>query len=106
MAVQSKLIFPLTLAALTPLAICQTSPIGLIEPSLVYLPTNRPVHAEKLSPYLAALSIEMDHWPDWAGGQVGTPNVFLNTVLENLQQRTGKGTWFRVGGRLTLTELS
>ncbi|KAL0930106.1 uncharacterized protein CTRU02_214926 [Colletotrichum truncatum] len=63
----------------------------------LHLPSHRPEWAEKLSPQLAAFSIEMDRWPDWAGQEVGKPNEYFNQLLRNLGERTGHMTFLRVG---------
>ncbi|KAF6821810.1 hypothetical protein CPLU01_12378 [Colletotrichum plurivorum] len=61
------------------------------------LPSQKPAWAEKLSPHLAAFSLEMDRWPDWAGQQVGKPNAYFNQLLLNLAERTGHMPFIRVG---------
>ncbi|KAF4963182.1 hypothetical protein FSARC_8760 [Fusarium sarcochroum] len=61
------------------------------------LPTKRPEWAEKLSPHLAAFSLEMDRWTDWAGKEIGKPNAYLNQLLRNLGERTGHMPFLRVG---------
>ncbi|EAL19064.1 hypothetical protein CNBH1660 [Cryptococcus deneoformans B-3501A] len=61
------------------------------------IPSNQPAWAEPLSPNLAAFSIEMDRWPDWAGQKVGEPNKYVNQVLTNLGERTGVMPYLRVG---------
>ncbi|KAM0542983.1 hypothetical protein ACHAPJ_012540 [Fusarium lateritium] len=61
------------------------------------LPTKRPEWAEKLSPHLAAFSLEMDRWTDWAGNEVGKPNKYFNQLLRNLGERTGHMPFLRVG---------
>ncbi|KAK1491846.1 hypothetical protein CTAM01_10169 [Colletotrichum tamarilloi] len=63
----------------------------------LHLPSHRPEWAEKLSPHLAAFSIEMDRWPDWAGQEVGKPNEYFNRLLSNLGERTGHMPFLRVG---------
>lgn len=64
----------------------------------IQLPTSKPAWAEHLSPQLAAFSIEMDRWPDWAGYAVGKPNTYTNQLLQNLGERTGMMPYLRVGG--------
>jgi hypothetical protein len=64
----------------------------------IQLPTSKPGWAEHLSPQLAAFSIEMDRWPDWAGYTVGQPNSYTNQLLQNLGDRTGMMPYLRVGG--------
>jgi len=64
----------------------------------VQIPTSKPPYAERLSPYLAGFSIEMDRWTDWAGDEIGKPNEYVNQLLSNLGQRTGKMPFLRVGG--------
>ncbi|KAJ4118628.1 hypothetical protein NW765_017515 [Fusarium oxysporum] len=61
------------------------------------LPARRPAWSEKLSPYLAGFSLEMDRWPDWAGRKVGEPNRYFNQLLKNLGDRTGHMPVLRVG---------
>ena len=61
------------------------------------LPSEMPPWVEKLSPHLAAFSIEMDRWPDWAGQEVGKPNEYFNQILLNLKERTGHMPFLRVG---------
>ncbi|KAK7438142.1 hypothetical protein Landi51_11795 [Colletotrichum acutatum] len=63
----------------------------------LHLPSRRPEWAERLSPHLAAFSIEMDRWPDWAGQKVGKPNEYFNQLLSNLGERTGHMPFLRVG---------
>ncbi|KXH53373.1 hypothetical protein CSIM01_13804 [Colletotrichum simmondsii] len=63
----------------------------------LHLPSHRPEWAEKLSPHLAAFSVEMDRWPDWAGQEVGKPNEYFNQLLSNLGERTGHMPFLRVG---------
>ncbi|ORY31073.1 hypothetical protein BCR39DRAFT_593571 [Naematelia encephala] len=61
------------------------------------LPAEQPCYAQPLSPNLAAFSIEMDHWRDWAGQEVGQPNTYVNQLLNNLARGTGRSPSFRVG---------
>ncbi|KAK2931909.1 hypothetical protein FoTM2_009427 [Fusarium oxysporum f. sp. vasinfectum] len=61
------------------------------------LPSHQPPWAQKLSPYLAGFSIEMDRWPDWAGSEIGKPNEYTNQLLRNLGERTGHLPFLRVG---------
>lgn len=75
---------------------------GNVTSTSVVLPYGQPVFAEKLSPQLAAFSIEMDRWPDWSGPAVGQPNQFVNTLLGHLSERTGAPVFLRVGGKLKL----
>ncbi|KAK1983634.1 hypothetical protein LZ30DRAFT_780443 [Colletotrichum cereale] len=70
---------------------------GLVSDLSLRLPQQRPTWAEKLSPHLAAFSIEMDRWPDWAGQKVGEPNAYFNQLLRNLAERTGHMPFLRVG---------
>ncbi len=64
----------------------------------VVLPTKPPAWIKPLSKDLIGLSIEMDRWTSWAGPQVGQPNTFLNQVLDNLSNLTGKPVPLRIGG--------
>ena len=64
----------------------------------LYLPSSQPASAQALDPNLASFSIEMDHWPDWAGEEIGKANDYVLTLLSNLEQRTGSPQWLRVGG--------
>lgn len=64
---------------------------------ILQLPTKRPEWVEKLSPHLAGFSLEMDRWPDWAGKELGKPNVYFNQLLRNLGERTGHMPFLRVG---------
>lgn len=50
-----------------------------------------------LDPTLAAFSIELDRWPDWTG-TLEQPNRYTQTVLKNVEARTGVAPAFRVGG--------
>ena len=61
------------------------------------LPTRIPAWREPLSPHLAAFSIEMDRWLEFAGQEVGKPNVYFNQLLQNLGERTGQMPLLRVG---------
>lgn len=61
------------------------------------LPSRRPAWAEKLSPHLAAFSLELDRWTDWAGEEIGKPNEYFNQLLRNLGERTGHMPFLRVG---------
>ena len=61
------------------------------------LPSRMPAWAEKLSPGLAAFSLELDRWTDWAGQEIGQPNEYLNQLLLNLAERTGQMPFIRVG---------
>ncbi|EAL19043.1 hypothetical protein CNBH1450 [Cryptococcus deneoformans B-3501A] len=70
---------------------------GNVTQTSVQIPSNQPAWAEPLSPNLAAFSIEMDRWPDWAGQKVGEPNKYVNQVLTNLGERTGVMPYLRVG---------
>ncbi|KNX50054.1 hypothetical protein CNBG_9274 [Cryptococcus deuterogattii R265] len=70
---------------------------GNVTQTSVHIPGNQPAWAEWLSPNLAAFSIEMDRWPDWAGQKVGQPNQYTNQVLTNLGERTGVMPYLRVG---------
>jgi hypothetical protein len=51
----------------------------------------------KLDPALVSFSIELDRWPDWVGS-LGHPNKYTQTVLKNIQERTGVPSAFRIGG--------
>ncbi|ADV23898.1 Hypothetical Protein CGB_H2500W [Cryptococcus gattii WM276] len=70
---------------------------GNVTQTSVHVPNSQPAWAEWLSPNLAAFSIEMDRWPDWAGQKVGEPNQYTNQVLTNLGERTGVMPYLRVG---------
>ncbi|AFR97105.1 hypothetical protein C343_05260 [Cryptococcus neoformans C23] len=70
---------------------------GNITQTSIQIPSSQPAWAEPLSPNLAAFSIEMDRWPDWAGQKVGEPNEYVNQVLTNLGERTGAMPYLRVG---------
>lgn len=70
---------------------------GLVYNLNLNVPSRRPEWAEKLSPHLAAFSIEMDRWPDWAGQEVSKPNEYFNQLLLNLGERTGHMPFLRVG---------
>jgi hypothetical protein len=72
----------------------------------IQLPTSKPGWAEHLSPQLAAFSIEMDRWPDWAGYAVGQPNSYTNQLLKNLGDRTGMMPYLRIGGEPRLQSAS
>ena len=61
------------------------------------LPTRIPAWREPLSPHLAGFSIEMDRWLEFAGHEVGKPNVYFNQLLQNLGERTGRMPVLRVG---------
>lgn len=39
----------------------------------------------------------MDRWQDWAGQDIGKPNVYVNQLLKNLGDRTGHMPFLRVG---------
>ncbi|KIR53357.1 hypothetical protein I315_03947 [Cryptococcus gattii Ru294] len=73
------------------------SAAGNVTQTSVHIPGNQPAWAEPLSPNLAAFSIEMDRWQDWAGQKVGEPNQYVNQVLTNLGERTGVMPYLRVG---------
>ena len=70
----------------------------LVYNTSVQVPTRKPAHAERVSPYLAAFSIEMDRWTDWAGEEIGKPNEYVNQLLRNLGERTGRMPFLRIGG--------
>ncbi|PVH69161.1 glycoside hydrolase family 79 protein [Cadophora sp. DSE1049] len=61
------------------------------------LPTRVPAWREPLSPHLAGFSIEMDRWLEFAGHEVGKPNLYFNQLLQNLGERTGEMPILRVG---------
>ncbi|KAH7411457.1 hypothetical protein BKA64DRAFT_773122 [Cadophora sp. MPI-SDFR-AT-0126] len=61
------------------------------------LPTRIPAWTEPISPLLAGFSIEMDQWPEFAGHEVGKPNLYFNQLLQNLGERTGQMPLLRVG---------
>jgi hypothetical protein len=61
------------------------------------LPGRMPAWAEELSPNLAAFSLELDRWTDWAGQEIGQPNEYFNQLLLNLGERTGQMPFVRVG---------
>ena len=67
----------------------------------VVLPSHQPECSRFLDPNLASFIIEMDHWPQCAGGQPGNANEFLLQVCRNLQERSGVPPSFRVGGKPT-----
>ncbi|WVO24674.1 uncharacterized protein IAS62_006051 [Cryptococcus decagattii] len=73
------------------------SAAGNVTQASVQIPNSQPAWAQPLSPNLAAMSIEMDRWPDWAGQKVGQPNQYVNQVLTNLGERTGAMPYLRVG---------
>lgn len=64
----------------------------------INLPAKLPKYARTLPKNLLGLSIEMDQWPQWAGTALGSPNKFVNTVLDNIASRTGYAVNLRVGG--------
>ncbi|KAJ9114075.1 hypothetical protein QFC22_005895 [Naganishia vaughanmartiniae] len=63
----------------------------------INLPAKLPKYARTLPKNLLGLSIEMDQWPQWAGTTLGSPNKFVNTVLNNIASRTGYAVNLRVG---------
>jgi hypothetical protein len=65
----------------------------------INLPKSMPKFARTLPKNLLGLSIEMDQWPQWAGTTLGSPNKFVNTVLNNIASRTGYAVNLRVGGK-------
>jgi hypothetical protein len=79
------------------LSLSQVVPASASDKFTLRLPRRMPEWAEKLSPYLAGFSIEMDRWPEWAGEKVGEPNEYFNQVLQNLGDRTGHMPFLRVG---------
>lgn len=88
---------PLFEAALLSRAV-STSPSAFN--TTLQIPTQKPPYAERLDPHLAAFSIEMDRWADWAGPAVGQSNVYVNQLLKNLGERTGQMPFLRLGGEL------
>jgi len=55
-----------------------------------------------LSPYLAGFSNEIDRWTDWAVHEIGKPNEYVNQLLVNLGERTGRIPFLRVDGEYTV----
>ncbi|KAF8309017.1 glycoside hydrolase family 79 protein [Clavulina sp. PMI_390] len=61
----------------------------------VTLSFSAPATKQTLDSNLVALSLEGDHWPDWAG--VDKPNTFFLNCLSNLARLTGSTPDIRVG---------
>ncbi|KAK5061444.1 hypothetical protein LTR84_007987 [Exophiala bonariae] len=79
------------------LAISQVQSISHSYEIKLQLPSRMPAWAEQLSPGLAAFSLELDRWTDWAGKEIGQPNEYFNQLLLNLGERTGQMPFIRVG---------
>ena len=63
----------------------------------LHIPISQPALTQPLDPRLAAFSLELESWPDWAG-TVGVPNAYTQQLLANLRERTGVAPAIRVGG--------
>lgn len=73
--------------------------------ALVTIPSRQPPFAKTLDPSLSAFSLEFQYWPSYAGNATGGGNAYINQLLRNLGERTGKTPAIRVGGKLDLEEL-
>jgi hypothetical protein len=63
----------------------------------LHIPATQPSLSAHLDPHLAAFSLELESWPDWAG-MLGQPNTYIQQLLSNLEERTGVPSAIRVGG--------
>jgi hypothetical protein len=69
-----------------------------VNPVSVTLPSSQPPFAKLMDPSLASFSFEFQFWPTYAGNATNEPNKYVNQLLKNLGQRTGKTPAVRVGG--------
>ena len=68
----------------------------------ITVPSSEPPFAKLVDPALAAFSLEFQFWPTYAGNATGQPNHYVNQLLNNLGERTGKTPAVRVGGEYSI----
>ncbi|KAH8803721.1 hypothetical protein F5884DRAFT_740279 [Xylogone sp. PMI_703] len=62
------------------------------------VPSSEPTFAKSLDSAFVSFSLEFQFWPTYAGNATGKPNKYINQLLGNLAERTGKTPAIRVGG--------
>lgn len=62
------------------------------------VPGSQPPFAKPVDPAFVSFSLEFQYWPVYAGNGTLDSNCYLNQLLSNLAERTGKPPAIRVGG--------
>lgn len=74
------------------------SNVDITDHVAITVPSSEPPFAKIMDPALVSVSLEFQFWPTYAGIATGQPNHYVNELLGNLGQRTGKTPAVRVGG--------
>lgn len=76
-----------------------TAVINITADVPISVPSSQPPFAKLMNPALASFSLEFQFWPTYAGNATNQPNQYVNQLLGNLGERTGKSPAIRVGGQ-------
>jgi hypothetical protein len=87
-----------TFSALATLASTAAATANIMANVSIALPTSHPPFAKLMDPAFASFSFEFQFWPTYAGNATNQPNQYVNQLLRNLGERTGKQPAVRVGG--------
>lgn len=87
-----------SLVVLSACAAVATASLNITDTIPVAVPISQPPFSKSLSPNLVGFSLEFQFWPVYAGNATGQPNYYVNQLLSNLGERTGKTPALRVGG--------
>lgn len=83
--------------ALIELSVASTT-VNTTDRIMLTVPSLEPPFSKPMDSALASFSFEFQFWPTYAGNGTGQPNNYVNQLLGNLGQRTGKTPAVRVGG--------
>lgn len=96
---------PASLFDLAARASTGAAPINTTGNVSITVPTSQPPFAKPMDPALASFSLEFQFWPTYAGNATNQPNQYVNQLLSNLGERTGKTPAIRVGGESNVSPL-
>jgi hypothetical protein len=92
--------FPSALIILIELAVAASN-VNITDHIASHGAQLRAAFAKLVDPALVSFSLEFQFWPTYAGNATGQPNHYVNQLLDNLGQKTGKTPAVRVGGKIT-----
>lgn len=73
-------------------------PVNVSDEVEITVPKSQPPFVKQMDPALVSFSLEFQYWPTYAGNATNQPNKYVNQLLRNLGERTGKTPAIRVGG--------
>lgn len=87
-------------AALAALASLTHASVNITSTVVLPIPAREPPFTKLVDPSFVSMSFEFQFWPTYAGNATGQPNLYVNQLLNNLANRSGKPVAVRVGGEL------